>query len=291
MSLHFYSLILEAKEAYHFFIENLVPTYELREASNIATIVFEDVLALSLLNLNRILTKEEQEKLKQIQARLLTGEPIQYILGEADFYGLKLKVSPSVLIPRQETEELVAWIIKTIGKNHSSWSLLDIGTGSACIPIVIKRRLPQLNITACDVSKAALEVAAINIANHQTLIDLKEVDILQPTAWSQLGTYHFIVSNPPYISPSEKALMPKQVLDFEPALALFVTQNSPLLFYEVIADFAQQHLHAGGYLFFELNEFRATAIHQLLVSKHFQEVELGMDIHGKPRMLKARKPI
>ncbi|NJL74438.1 MAG: peptide chain release factor N(5)-glutamine methyltransferase [Saprospiraceae bacterium] len=220
---------MEAKKAYQNFVESLVPLYELREASNIATIVFEDVLALSTLQLNRMLAKAEQEQLRQIQTRLLTGEPIQYILGEADFYGLKLKVNPSVLIPRQETEELVVWIIKTIGKNHSSWSLLDIGTGSACIPIAVQRKLPNLNVTACDVSQAALEVAAINIAHHQMSIDLKQVDILQPTAWSTLGTYHFIVSNPPYISPSEKAFMPKQVLDFEPALALFVAQDSPFV--------------------------------------------------------------
>jgi len=278
---------LTAKQVFQHFVTNLSTLYDAREANAIANIVFEDVFHIVPTKLDNFFSAEAYKKLALIESRLLTGEPIQYILGQADFYGLKLHVSPEVLIPRQETEELVAWILQTLKKVTTS-QLLDIGTGSACIPIALKKRLPQLEVAACDVSEAALLIAANNVAKYDLMVKLFEFDILDRSQWKQLPIYDCIVSNPPYIPLEERALMPKQVLDFEPALALFVSDENPILFYEVVADFAKQHLAKNGYLFFEINEFRADDILKALNDRGFQNIELGVDIHQKPRMIRAK---
>lgn len=226
--------------------------------------------------------------LELIKKKLLAREPLQYILGQADFYGLKFSVTPAVLIPRQETEELVAWVLETLKRQLDCRHVLDIGTGSGCIPIVIKKKRPDLSVSALDVSLEALAVAQQNAALHHVDIDFIEYNILYRTAWYLFSSYDCIISNPPYIPLQESALMPPHVKDFEPALALFVNDENPLVFYEAIADFSKIHLTPGGYLFFECNEFNAKKVVQILETKGFSDVILQKDLNGKDRMIRAQ---
>ncbi|MEM9848477.1 MAG: peptide chain release factor N(5)-glutamine methyltransferase [Bacteroidota bacterium] len=273
--------LLAARQA---LISHLTPKYGQAEAQSLARIVFEDVFfPLGMESLD----EAAKNKLQNIQVRLLKDEPLQYILGQADFFGLKLKVNPAVLIPRQETEELVALILAQVGKKFSG-EILDIGTGSGCIPIALKRHLPFATIHACDISGPALQVARENAANHQLEVSFFKLDILQPDSWKYCDTYDIIVSNPPYIPHRESNLMPNSVKAFEPALALFTTDEDPLIFYRQIATFAQSYLNRNGYLFFELNEYHAEASADLLKTQGFEDVQLHLDLNGKARMLSAR---
>ncbi|HMO41403.1 MAG TPA: peptide chain release factor N(5)-glutamine methyltransferase [Saprospiraceae bacterium] len=238
----------------------------------------------------------EHEELNEVQLahlelitkKLLTREPLQYVLGQADFYGLKFSVTPAVLIPRQETEELVAWVLETLKKQPDCQYVLDIGTGSGCIPIVIKKKRPDLSVATVDISPEALIIAKQNAALHHVAIDFIECNILHRSAWQLFSKYDCIISNPPYIPVQESALMPHQVKDFEPALALFVNDENPLVFYDAIADFSKIHLKPGGYLFFECNEFNAKKVVQMLEKKGFSDVILQKDLNGKDRMIRAQ---
>ncbi len=271
-------------KARHHFIEDLQQIYDEDEAHSIARIVFEDVFPLTIeWNEAAIM------RLNKIQKRLLQGEPIQYILGKADFYGLKLKVTPDVLIPRQETEELVALCCQSLSKRGTTTpSILDIGTGSGCIVLALQKLLPNAPITACDVSETALAIAQENANTYHFPIQFQQVDILNKKEWQQLEQYDLIVSNPPYIPPSERQLMPERVLAHEPELALFTPEEDVLLFYRTIGEFAQKHLNENGFLFFELNEYQAEATQQLLEKMGFEEVQLHRDLNGKLRMLSGR---
>ncbi len=263
--------------------------YDPYEARSIARIVFEDALGIPG---NRPEFEELNEAqlvhLELITKKLLTREPLQYVLGQADFYGLKFSVTPAVLIPRQETEELVAWVLETLKKQPDCQHVLDIGTGSGCIPIIIKKRRPDLSVAALDVSLEALAVAQQNAALHHVTIDFIECNILHHTAWQLFSKYDCIISNPPYIPLQESALMPPHVKDFEPTLALFVNDENPLVFYDAIADFSKIHLNPGGYLFFECNEFNAKKVAQILDKKGFNDVILQKDLNGKDRMIRAQ---
>lgn len=283
---------MTASEAYQSFTESLHPLYDPGEARSIARIVFEDALRIhdhDIQSKAPLFSIQEQE-LQSILNRLLQHEPVQYILGQADFYGLKFKVNQNVLIPRQETEELVYWILETIQKEIKSAPLkiLDIGTGSGCIPITLKKKMPQLEVTALDISQNALDITQTNANLNKIDIKLVELDILNRSKWESLHQFNIIVSNPPYIPLRERALMPAYVTDFEPAIALYVEDNEPLIFYNVISEFAQQHLAPNGYLFFECNEFNATEIVQLLENKGFKKVLLQKDMNGKDRMIRAQ---
>ncbi|MEM1327004.1 MAG: peptide chain release factor N(5)-glutamine methyltransferase [Bacteroidota bacterium] len=271
-------------QARHQLIEDLIQIYDKGEAHSIARIVFEDVFPLTV-----EWDASAIQKLSVIQDRLLQGEPIQYILGEADFYGLKLKVTPDVLIPRQETEELVA-LVKEKSKafGTSTLSILDIGTGSGCIALGLQKLIPTAKITACDMSESALHIAQENAHRYRFPIQFKQVDILNTNDWQQLNTFNIIVSNPPYIPPSEKRLMPERVLGYEPDLALFIPEENALLFYRTIAQFAQQHLNENGQLFFEVNEYQGIATKDILEEMGFSEVKLHRDLNGKWRMLEGR---
>jgi release factor glutamine methyltransferase len=194
-----------------------------------------------------------------------------------------------VLIPRPETEELVYWIMETMKNRKDNWAILDIGTGSGCIPITIKKKRPLAQVTALDVSDGALEVAKSNAARHQVAINWQQLDILQVQDWEKGNQYEVIVSNPPYIPHSEKALMADNVLAYEPPLALFVENDNALIFYEIIAIFALQSLQTDGYLFFECNEFNAQQVVQLLEHKGYVQVVLQKDMSGRDRMIRARK--
>ena len=219
-------------------------------------------------------------RLKQITTDLKTNKPIQYILGETEFYGLKLKVNEHTLIPRPETEELVDWVLK-----QEFSSALDIGTGSGCIPIALAKHT-NASIMAIDVSENALEVAKENAILNTVKVKFILQDILHSES---LPKVDLIVSNPPYVLDNEKVKMQKNVLDFEPDLALFVANNNPLIFYKKIAQLAFESLNENGKLFFEINEqFGADTI-AMLTEIGFVNIALKKDINDKDRMVKATK--
>ena len=218
--------------------------------------------------------------------RLKKSEPIQYILEETEFYGLPFKVSPYVLIPRPETEELVDWVVQEY-KNHKSESLelLDIGTGSGCIAVSLAKKLHWANISALDVSKKALGVAEENAQHNQVEIDFFERDILQ--ADSLPKSYDVIISNPPYVRESEKKAMQKNVLNYEPHTALYVDDEDPLRYYQKMAHLAKKQLTSGGALYFEINEYLSEELIELLQNEGFKRCILKQDLFGKDRMLKC----
>jgi len=275
------------KSAINNLITSLASIYDEREASNISNFIFEDVFNIKNANVSEVaFTKEQIEQLSAIEKRLLQHEPWQYIVGEADFYELKFKVTPAVLIPRPETEELVYWINKTV-KHQSDVSILDIGTGSGCIPITLKHKLPNAKVSAVDISTEALATAKFNAKKNKVDINFKELDILDTKARKKLANFDVIVSNPPYIPNQEKKLMRKNVLKYEPHLALFVENDNPTVFYHEIALFAKKHLKENGYLFFEINEFYGQAIIEMLIKEGFKNIEMEKDLTGKDRMIRC----
>ena len=257
------------------------------EAKSIVRIVFEDIFRIYSTENQSVISDSQIQKLKKVEARLLNHEPVQYIIGQADFYGLKFNVNPNVLIPRSETEELVYWILES--GFSSNIQVLDIGTGSGCIPITLKKKQPNWQISACDVSPEAVETAKSNADLNQTEIELLTLDILDKSNWDFERKLDLIVSNPPYIPNAEKAIMPENVLENEPHLALFVEDENPLIFYDMISDFALQNLKTGGFLYFEMNEFNANSVKEMLIRKNFKNTEIRKDIYGKNRMIRTQK--
>lgn len=272
------------REFYTQLVENLQPIYGEGEAKSIARIVFED--AFRLFDFTSTRPFLFQKEFHEIQERLLQQEPVQYVLGQADFYGLKFKVTPDVLIPRPETEELVHWILEA--NNLITPTILDIGTGSGCIPITLKKKIPKAAVSAIDVSEKALAIAQENANLNEVVISFLQIDILQKKNWATLSQFDIIVSNPPYIPTKESHLMPTWVKDFEPSLALFVENDDPLLFYRTIGVFALTHLQKGGSLFFETNEFNAKEVCDLLKKLGYAKVEIEKDLFGKDRMVVGR---
>jgi len=239
--------------------------------------------------------ENEKKQIFKIVERLVKMEPLQYILCETEFYSIPLKVNPSVLIPRPETEELVDLIIKQSilnlgdGSNPSPRCILDIGTGSGCITIALAKHIPNATVTAIDVSEAALQTASENALLNNVSIRFVQADILhtKKTATLFREKFDLIVSNPPYIMEHEKTSISANVLNYEPHLALFVPYDEPLLFYNAIADFAQQKLAPQGMLFLEINPLCATAIIDMLHDKGFTHTNLIRDLSGKNRFIKA----
>jgi release factor glutamine methyltransferase len=272
-------------EGYRGLIAQLSALYDAGEAASIARIVFEDALGIANFTRQEALSEAQEARLHSIAVRLQQGEPVQYVLGQADFYGLKLKVDRRVLIPRQETEELVHWILEE--NDARPRRVLDIGTGSGCIPLALKKHRPTWQVEALDLSLDALEVARENARLNDLEVVFSAADILEESGWPALGAYDLIVSNPPYIPSAEAQLMPLWVLEHEPHLALFVEEGQPLRFYEAIAAFARIALRPGGALYFELNEHRADEVGQLLRQKGFTSIELKQDLNGKTRMARG----
>ncbi len=233
--------------------------------------------------------------------RLQKEEPIQYILGNTEFYGLPFLVNKNTLIPRPETEELVEWVLNEIKDNKTTLTfnpkpltLLDIGTGTGCIPISLKQQLPNATILAIDVSKEALITAKENAKLNSIEIDFFEVDILKANNLDEIlkqvqndVKLDIIVSNPPYVRELEKAEIKNNVLENEPHLALFVDDNNPLIFYDKIADLAKLHLSENGLLFFEINQYLGKETVKMLEDKGFKNIELKKDFSGNDRMIKA----
>lgn len=281
-------------KSYDEFATALESLFDPREAQSIARIVFEDCFQLQRSQFAQATLNDTQaNRLESIFSALQRKEPLQYILGQADFYGLKFKVDPRVLIPRPETEELVEWVLETISSPVVSTSprILDIGTGSGCIPITLAKKIPQAELWGLDVSAAALALAQENAQLNQVQVHWLEVDILQEVLWPQhfsnKSTFDAIISNPPYIPEREQLLMPAQVTQFEPHLALFVSNDDPLIFYRQIAHFAKQYLRTNGYLFFECNEYNASEVATMLSEMAWEEIVLQKDLSGKERMIRA----
>ncbi len=267
-----------------YFIKQLSGIANEREIISWAYISIEYCLGYNrsdcIIHSDKDITREISDKIKQIISELKTIKPLQYILGETEFYGLKFKVNEHTLIPRPETEELVDWVLK-----DEFSSALDIGTGSGCIPIVLAKHTKAI-VSAIDVSEGALIVAKENAKINGVEINFLQQDILTTTA---LQKADIIVSNPPYVLDKEKELMLDNVLDNEPHLALFVPNDNPLLFYKKIAELAFVSLPENGLLFFEINERFGKETIEMLTKIGFVDIELKKDINDKDRMLKATK--
>lgn len=237
-----------------------------------------------VLNASEEVPAERVSQFSNAIKRLRQFEPIQYIIGETEFFGLPIKVTPAVLIPRPETEELVAWMLSEFS-SEEKYNIMDIGTGSGCIAIALAKHLSSSEVTAIDVSTEALEVATKNAAWNDVSITFEEYDILKEITLNR--RFHCIVSNPPYVRAQEKKEMAPNVLDHEPELALFVSDENPLLFYKAIAAFAYRHLLDGGSLFLEINEYLSEEMVLMLKESGFAKIEVKNDFRGKPRMIKA----
>jgi release factor glutamine methyltransferase len=262
--------------------------YDALELNSIVNILIEEVTGWDALHQNihknDALEQSHTDQLTQYVEKLLTGKPLQYIIGKAWFMGKAFMVNEAVLIPRPETEELVEWVSEYAHIVNKPLSILDIGTGSGCIPIALKLALPNASITAIDISKEALAVAQQNAAAHNTNIEWMELDILQTKHLKD--QYDIIVSNPPYIPLREKPNMQSQVIDHEPAIALFVPDQYPLIFYSKIAHIGKSALKPNGQLFFEIHYDQGEAIMALLNEMGYH-AELRQDIYGKDRMVRA----
>ncbi len=276
---------MTSNSIYTDFVEAIRPVFGLGEARSLARIIREDVFGHQDLD---TLSFAQAKKLKVIENQLVKGIPLQYILGVADFYGLKLAVDSSVLIPRQETESLVYEVIRFAQANQSGRriKILDIGTGSGCIALALKKEIDWADILAVDVSIPALNVARKNNQALGFCTRFEQFDVRDEKAWHRMGTYDIVVSNPPYIPPSERSQMPDYVLNNEPELALFVPEEDAYLFYRKIGEFALGHLAENGLLAFEVNEFRAQATADVIKGLGYQ-VELKNDLSGAPRVLLA----
>ena len=281
------------KDVFAIFKQSLVRLYGTNEIEAITLMVINEITNLSKAQIKAFPEKEiataDNGKLNNILQRLQTGEPIQYILGHTEFYGLPFNVNPSVLIPRPETEELVEWVLNTVGTSQLTTSnILDIGTGSGCIAISLKKNLPRATVSAIDISTKALEKAKQNADLNNVKIDFIHADILNIKSEIEIPKSDIIVSNPPYVTQHDKTQMHTNVTDFEPHTALFVPEDDPLLFYNAIADYALNNLSTNGLLFFEINENLGKQTVELLNSKHFKNIELRKDMSGRDRMIRTR---
>ena len=278
------------KQAIRLVKNKLLPLYDESEALNIANWVVEYLTGYdksmhahaAMLEMN----SRQEKELEAVTERLAAHEPVQYVLNEAWFYDMKFYVNEQVLIPRPETEELVYWIL---GENAAGESrILDIGTGSGCIAITLKYKLPGSEVWAIDLSTEALEVAKKNAAEKKALIQFEELDFLDKNGWEKLPVFDLIVSNPPYVKLHEKEGMLPNVLQYEPPSALFVPDEDALVFYRAIAEFALLHLKERGRIYCEINENLGEQTRKLFEEKGFS-VQVKKDMQGKDRMIRAEK--
>ncbi|HXU26732.1 MAG TPA: peptide chain release factor N(5)-glutamine methyltransferase [Bacteroidia bacterium] len=280
-----------------FYKKELTDIYTESELQNITNWVFEKQLSLNssqlISNSNIRVNQSDLILLEQMCYKLKAHTPIQYVLGEAEFYHLKFKVNSSVLIPRPETEELVDMIIKNF-KTQASLTILDVGTGSGCIPISIKKNIPGANVFGLDVSDAALEVAKFNATQNKVDVNLFKADVLAENVaeivlnQTKNQKIDVLISNPPYVLQSEKEGLHNRVKNYEPHLALFVDAPDPILFYRKIALLAKKILSNNGFLYFECHTNYAEAVSQLLTNANFQQITLSKDMAGLSRFVIAK---
>lgn len=266
--------------------------YDEMEQLNIFYLVMELVLGFTkadcVLNGNTAVSVEKQNEIEKILSRLQNNEPIQYITGKGYFFGYEFRVTPNTLIPRPETEELVDWVLTEMRKQpNKNWRVLDIGTGTGCIPITIKKEFPLATVSTIDVSVEALEIAKENAVHLQADVTFIQQDILQT---EQLASYDIIISNPPYVRNLEKVEINENVLQHEPHVALFVDDHDPLIFYRKITQLAHNSLNENGILFFEINQYLGIEM-QDMISPYFSDLEFRKDFVGNDRMMKLSNKI
>jgi len=274
--------MMTGRDAYHYLCQEMNGLYDEREASIIARYLIED-MSTSHFTSEKKLTNIEIKKIEDAAQRLKGNEPWQYIGGWADFYGLKFIVSPDVLIPRPETEELVHHALE-LSKIYNIKTVLDLCTGSGIIPITLAKKYSFNNVHGLEISKNALNIAKQNAQLHDVVVNWLEMDIKDSSAWSQIPKVDMIVSNPPYITTEEKDRMHRNVLDFEPHIALFV-KNNALEFYEVILDILRITQDSGCILIVEINENYGEEVRNLFTSGGLKNVKLLQDLQGKDRMV------
>ena len=308
--------------------QRLASVYDMDEARAVVRLLLGERFGLSMADIlcDKVteLSADDRTELEKMMRRLENGEPVQYVLGYATFCGRRFRVSPDVLIPRPETEELCQWLISGVQEFGSSGvqdgeergtrnedapshprtptpSILDIGTGSGCIAVTLAAEWPEAQVSAWDISEKALKIARENAERNGANVDFEQVDILNsfniqpstlniqhPTPNTQHPTFNILISNPPYVCESEKAAMERNVLQHEPHLALFVPDDDPLRFYRAIAEFARHALKPNGWLFFEINPAYADDIVQMLQEMQFEQVTLKTDSFGKKRFLRTK---
>ena len=277
------------QEAQQQLLFQLFHVYDEREARNIADLVMEHITEWKridrIINKTVPLSSVKEKVLAEFTAQLLDHKPVQYILQETWFAGLRFYVDENVLIPRPETEELVDWVCK----ENSSGMILDIGTGSGCIPVSLKNKLALADIHACDISSGALSVAQKNAIENKADIQFHQIDFLDPEQRKSLPVFDVIVSNPPYIPQKDKQEMHKNVLNHEPHIALFVADNDPLIFYRAIAAFAIDHLKKDGAIYVEIHESLGTDVVRLFIESGFTKTILRKDLQERDRMVKAMR--
>jgi len=281
--------------AWHWFLKSLEGIIPEKELQAIGREVFRHFFSIEpaerVLNPGQTFSAAHLRVLENVVEQLKEHTPLQHITGVAHFFDLEFSVNQNVLIPRPETEELVQWVLDTIkedlGSLSAGLSLLDVGTGSGCIAIALASKLSKAWINACDVSEAALKLSSENASRNNVAVNFFSCDVLNDDP--AISGLDLVVSNPPYIRESEKPLMQPNVLDYEPASALFVSDDDPLVFYRTIARKAQTWLKPGGWLFFEINENLAQETIECIEKEGFVNVELKQDINGRDRMIRARK--
>ena len=273
--------------------ESLQTQYPPKEIHSLTQWILEKVCNLprhqQIWRKDKELSHTEKQTIQTIVQRLQHSEPIQYIFGETEFYGLPFNVNPAVLIPRPETEELVHRIIQE--QTASNLRILDICTGSGCIAVTLAKKLNKASVYALDISEEALQIAQQNAQRNKTAVQFIHANIFSTNILETLPVpiVDLIVSNPPYVTMREKAALKPNVLDYEPHQALFVPDNDPILFYRRIADLCLDKLHANGLLYFEINAFYGETICRMLHQKGYQSIEMTHDLSGKERFIKAKR--
>lgn len=277
---------MEIQKAYQEFIQSLLGMYSSSEAAIITDNIFETLLGLRIADRNAAknltLSLESETQLKTALEQLKNGMPYAYVQGKAWFYNLPFIVSPAVLIPRPETEELLELFLNST--DHLS-SVIDIGTGSGCIPVILKMKLKDSIVWAIDVSNEALKIAKKNADNHKVIIEFKAIDFLNEVSWNELPAFDAIISNPPYIPQKNRSEMEATVKDHEPALALFVPDEEPLIFYKKIYSFAKDHLRKDGKIFLETHHDNAEEVASIFKEEYHTEVR--KDMSGNDRFVVA----
>jgi len=288
----------EIKIIYHKELDEMYPK---EEVDSFFYILIEHYLSLErfvlALQPDLSITKDEEQPLFEALAQLKLNRPVQYVIRKTTFMDLDFEVDENVLIPRPETEELVRWILEEVQRSrveiqgrkeeneNSALKILDIGTGSGCIAISLAKNLPEAKVYALEISNRALEIAQRNAIKNETIIEFIQADILELSELQDM--FDIIVSNPPYVREMEKDEMEKNVLENEPDLALFVSDENPLVFYKSITQFAKGYLNSNGFLFLEVNQYLAKETRALLENHKFSEIELRKDMFDNDRMLKG----